>query len=751
MKVLVVDDSAVIRNRLVEILSTLQGVEHVDTAGRASEARHAIQSARPDVLVLDIHMPGGSGIEVLEALRADDQRIMTIVLTNDPAPQWRAASLRAGADFFFDKSAEFQQAVDVIARLALGHAAPVDPLPQCWTCFERLPIPAWICDVDTLEFKAVNDAAAGRYGYSREEFLAMTIVDIRPPETVPALMEHLARRRSGETIRWIGMRQHRAKDGSPISVEISLVPLDGAGRRLDLVLAHDISERIFAEELLRASENRYRGLFENATDAIFTTDVDLNVTSLNSAGEALTGYTREEASHVNIANMVTPEALEAIQHELANQRAGKPASLFDATILARDGRSVPIEVNARLVYHGGKPVGSQGIARDISERKRLERGLRQAQKMEAIGLLAGGVAHDFNNLLTVILGYCELLLAGLDAADPRQADMAEIQKAGARAAGLTRQLLAFSRKQIIDPTLLDLNVVAADMRAMLGRLIREDVKVVLTLRPELTLVKADRGQVEQIVMNLAVNARDAMPRGGTLTIETANVEIDENHSKTQLSVRPGPYVALTVTDTGTGMTPQVQARLFEPFFTTKELGHGTGLGLATVHGIVTQSGGSVTVDSAVGRGTSVTVYFPRADAAEIVAEARPPVARPLAGAETVLVVEDAEGLGELAKRLLERQGYSVLLAANADEALQLFEQNASVDVLLTDVVMPGASGPELTRRLMERRPTLKVLYMSGYTEEAIVQHGVLNPGVVFLQKPFTSETLGWKIREVLDR
>ena len=279
----------------------------------------------------------------------------------------------------------------------------------------------------------------------------------------------------------------------------------------------------------------------------------------------------------------------------------------------------------------GEPVRGVGISLDVTERRTLEEQYQQAQKMEAIGRLAGGVAHDFNNLLTVILGYCELLLADLDPDDPRQADIAEIQKAGASAAGLTRQLLAFSRKQIIEPTLLDLNVVVADMRAMLGRLIGEDVKVVLGLRPELAPVKADRGQVEQIVMNLAVNARDAMPRGGTLTIETANVELDEHYAKTHLAVKPGPYVVLTVTDTGTGMTPEVQARLFEPFFTTKELGKGTGLGLATVHGIVTRSGGSVNVYSEVGRGTSFKVYFPRADAAEMVVDAPPPVARPRAG------------------------------------------------------------------------------------------------------------------------
>ena len=401
-----------------------------------------------------------------------------------------------------------------------------------------------------------------------------------------------------------------------------------------------------------------------------------------------------------------------------------------------------------LLGEHGEPVRAVGISLNVTERHTLEQQYQQAQKMEAIGRLAGGVAHDFNNLLTVILGFCELLLADLNPDDPRQADITEIQKAGARAAGLTRQLLAFSRKEIIQPTLLDLNVIVADIRAMLARLIGEDVTIVLDLGAALAPVKADRGQVEQIVLNLAVNARDAMPKGGTLTIETANVELDEHYAKTHPAVKPGPYVVLTVTDTGTGMTPEVQARLFEPFFTTKEPGKGTGLGLATVYGIATQSGGSVTVDSEVGSGTSFRVYFPRADTAELVVAAPPPVARGRAGIQTVLVVEDADGLRELTKRLLERQGYTVLLAANADEALHLFDEHPSIDLLLTDVVMPGASGPELVKQLVEQRPTLKVIYMSGYTDEAIVHHGVLDPGIVFLHKPFSSESLGQKIREV---
>jgi two-component system cell cycle sensor histidine kinase/response regulator CckA len=403
-----------------------------------------------------------------------------------------------------------------------------------------------------------------------------------------------------------------------------------------------------------------------------------------------------------------------------------------------------------LLGEHGEPVRGVGISIDVTERQTLEEQFLQAQKMEAIGRLAGGVAHDFNNLLTVILGFCELLLANVDPDDPRQADIIEIQKAGTRAAGFTRQLLAFSRKEIIEPTRLDLNEVMANMRVMLGRLIGEDVTVALGLGPELAFVTADRGQVEQIVLNLAVNARDAMPKGGTLTIETANVELDEHYAQTHVAVKPGPYVALTVTDTGTGMTPQVQARLFEPFFTTKEPGKGTGLGLATVQDVVARSGGSVTVSSEVGRGTSFTVYFPRAAAAMVI-EPPKPIAQLPAGAQTVLVVEDEDALRALAKRLLERQGYTVLVASNADEALELFEGNPSIDVLLTDVVMPGTSGAELTRQLMERRPALKVLYMSGYTEDAISQHGVLKPGIALLHKPFTSDTLGRKIREVLDR
>ena len=396
-----------------------------------------------------------------------------------------------------------------------------------------------------------------------------------------------------------------------------------------------------------------------------------------------------------------------------------------------------------LLGEHGEPVRAVGISLDVTERRTLEEQYQQAQKMEAVGRLAGGVAHDFNNLLTVILGYCELLLADFEPGDPHQADIAEIQKAGARAGGLTRQLLAFSRKQIIEPTLLDLNLIATDMRAMLGRLIGEDVKVVLALRPELAPVKADRGQVEQVVMNLAVNARDAMPKGGTLTIETANVELDEHYAKTHLDCEAGRLRGAHGDryghrDDAGGAGSPVRTVLHHQ---GSRQGHGARHGDRLRH-------------RHAKRRERRRLQRSRARARRsrcISQEPRPPTwswrrrrrsLRPRAGTQTVLVVEDEDGLRELAKRLLQRQGYTVLVAANADEALRLFEANPSIDVLLTDVVMPGASGPELTRQLVEQRPALRVIYMSGYTEDAIVQHGVLKPGIAFLNKPFTSETLG---------
>jgi len=520
-----------------------------------------------------------------------------------------------------------------------------------------------------------------------------------------------------------------------------------------LAVIRDLTARHEAEKALRTAEERMRFALQSAHIGIWDMDYTTRVLQWSDVMEEQYGLPPGTfgGTFEAFVERIHPDDRTTVLHIAENAlKTGTDFAFVNRTIRP-DGTIRWLSCAGRTVMdEAGRPLRAVGISQDVTDRLTLEAQFQQAQKMEAIGRLAGGVAHDFNNLLTVILGFCELLLQNASPNSQARIDIGEIQNAGMRAAELTRQLLAFSRKQIIEPTVLDLNTVLTEMRPMLARLIREDVKVLLGARAGLAQIKADRSQLEQVIVNLAVNAQDAMPTGGTLTIEAANVEIDEHYASMHFAIEPGPYVVLTVTDSGTGMTPQVRDRLFEPFFTTKGPGKGTGLGLAMVHGVVTRCGGSVSVYTEVGRGTSFKVYFPRAAGADAVVEPPSPAPQSISGTEAVLVVEDADGLRELTKRLLETLGYHVVAAANAAEAIRLFEDHPSIEVLLTDVVMPGPSGPDLTKQLVERRPKLKVIYMSGYTDDAIVQHGVLKPGIAFLHKPFTSNALGRKIREILD-
>jgi PAS domain S-box-containing protein len=600
-----------------------------------------------------------------------------------------------------------------------------------------------------------NGGAERIFGYAAAEIVGQPILRLIPADRHDEEHQTLAALRRGDNVPSFETAR-QARDGRRLDVSITASPIkDPTGHIIGVsTVARDISQKMRAETLLRETQSRLTFALERSHTGGWDLDLHDHTAHRTPEHDRIFGFESPlpEWTYPMFLEHVLPEDRVDVDRSFQHAIATETDWAFECRIRRADGQVRWIWATGGHQREGDGPARRMaGIVQDVTERHTLEAQYQQAQKMEAVGRLAGGVAHDFNNLLTAILGYSGLLLNAMPADDPRRTDLLEIQKAGTSAASLTRQLLAFSRKQIIEPTFLNLNTVVSDMRGMLERVIGEDVKVDLDLRLDVARVKADRGQMEQIVMNLAVNARDAMPKGGRLTIETANVELDAHYVKTHRLVTPGPYVVLTMTDTGTGMTPDVQAHLFEPFFTTKEQGKGTGLGLATVYGIVKRSGGSVGVYSEVGHGTSFRVYLPPADAPESVIDVPPPAPRLQPGTQTILVVEDSEGLRRLTSRLLEEQGYSVLLAANADEARRAFDQSPSIGLLLTDVVMPGGSGPELTRQLMEQRPGLRVVYMSGYTEDAIVQHGVLKAGIAFLHKPFTADTLGRKIREVLDR
>jgi two-component system cell cycle sensor histidine kinase/response regulator CckA len=631
--------------------------------------------------------------------------------------------------------------------------------------FISLQDAVFIIDAKTIEIIECNPAASEIFGYSRNELVGKTTAFLHLDEaSLEEFRKHLYAAVEKQGFLPLLEFKMKRKDGTSFPTENSVVPLeDDQGNRIAWVsVVHDITERKRAEEALRVSEEKYRTILENIEEGYYEVDTAGNFTFVNDSVSRILGYSKEELMGMNDRQYSDEENGRKL-YQTFNKvyRTGEPAKGFDWEIIRKNGTKRFVEASVTLLKDSrGQPWGFRGIARDITERKRAEQEMatlqeqfRHSQRMEAIGRLAGGIAHDFNNLLTVIRGYSQLSLLELKEGDKVRENIEEVQRATQRATDLTRQLLAFGRRQIMDMKVLDLNMLLKDLDKMLRRVIGEDIQLVTLLPDDLGRVKTDPGQIEQVILNLAVNARDAMPHGGKLIIETRNVELDEGYARTRVGVTPGPYVMFSMTDTGCGMSLEVKEHIFEPFFTTKEKGKGTGLGLSTVYGIVKQSGGNIWAYSEPDKGATFKIYLPRVDEPlkeikeRVLSEEIPQ------GSETILAVEDEEKVRKLAVQILKRQGYTVLEASHGDEAMKVAKEHGryGIHLLLTDVVMPGMSGSELAKSLGLLLPKMKVLYMSGYTDNAIVHHGVLEEGVNYIQKPFTVDALARKVREVLDR
>ena len=735
----------------------------IRAAGTLREYRELIAAHPPDIALVDLNLPDGRAVQVLTH-PPEDAPFPIVIMTAFGNQQIVVEVMKAGALDYVVKSPEtfaaMPHTVESLLRewkLLQTHKHVEDALraseQKHRVLFESSRDAIMTIEPPSWRFTSGNPATLAMFGAkSEEEFIShgpWKLSPERQPDGRASAgkakeMIETAVREGSCFFGWT----HRRLGGEEFPADVLLTRMKLGGKVMVQATVRDISVRKRAEE----SHTRLATAVEQSAETIVITDVNATILYANPAFEKTTGYSHEEAIGQNPRILKSgKQDAEFYRRMWAVLTRGEVWSSRminkrrDGTLYEEDASISPVRDAA------GKIVNYVAVKRDVSREAKLENQLRQAQKMEVVGRLAGGVAHDFNNLLMAIMGYSELALNALPANDRVRKHIEEVRTAGERAAALTRQLLAFSRKQVLLPKVLDLKEITANLSKMLRRLIGEDIQVITTFDPTLGRVLADPGQSEQVITNLAVNARDAMPDGGTLTIRTANVELDEAYCRQHEEVTPGRCVLLTVADTGTGMTDEVKAHLFEPFFTTKDQGKGTGLGLATVFGIVKQSGGHITVYSELGHGTTFKVYLPRVEeAAEVAVPTGTPVEFPR-GTETILLVEDEDQVRSLARMALEECGYTMLVAGNGPDAIQLAGQNeGKIQMLLTDVIMPEMSGRVLAPLLMSLNPGIKVLYMSGYTDTTIIRKDLLVAGSAFLQKPFSLDVLARKVREVLD-
>lgn len=752
-RVLIVEDNPGDVRLLQEALYDVEA-HHVKltSADTLSDAMELLQNKQFDVALVDLSLPDADGLESVERLQARAPGLPILVLTGTDNSDLAVRAVRAGAQDYLVKGKVDGNLLVRAMRYAEERKRNLDAVKRSEAHFRSLIENALdiiaVLDRDgTIRY--VSPSTERVLGYVQGDLENRHIARLVHPEDIKPAMALLEQAAQASVTTELRIRH---KDGGWRVLEtIARNQLEDAAVAGVVINARDITERKHAEERLRTVNERLRASIDTSPLAIYQFDLEGRVTSWNHAAEVIFGYSSDEVCGEPLP-IVHPEGRADFDELIANVRRGEVRARYEARRQRKDGTLIEVNVwMAPLRDAKGNVEGIFAMAADITERKRLEEHFRQAQKMEAVGRLAGGVAHDFNNLLTVITGYSQLAMNKVGATTPLGADLREVLAAADRAAALTKQLLAFSRRQVVEPAIIDLNVVVGEMERMLRRVIGEDVELVINLGENLHPVRADRGQIELVLLNMAVNARDAMPSGGRLLIETGNANLGEEVPRSRMLELSGPCAMLSISDTGTGIDPEIREQIFEPFFTTKDVGKGTGLGLSTSYGIVRQHGGHIAVYSEVGLGTTFHVYLPCATEYAPKETKNAPEEPAKLGTETILIVEDEVGVANVMRETLQAKGYQVIVTHDPDEAMKIArEYRDNIDLLLSDMVLQHTMrGSDLARRIRLLRPDIRILFVSGYMDPGNSGGRFLELGSAFLQKPFTPDVLANKVRSVL--